>query len=149
MKRMNPIQPRLRASGGFSLIEVMVVIVIIGLMAGLVGPRIFKRADEAKVKTTKAQINHLKTSLGLFRLDTGRFPTTEQGLEALRKKPTGIENWNGPYIEEELPMDAWNRPFDYKCPGADGRDFDLMSNGADGKAGGEGIDADINSWQNK
>jgi general secretion pathway protein G len=135
--------------GGFSLIEVMVVIVIIGLMAGLVAPRLFKRADEAKVKTTLAQIGHFKNTLGLYRLDVGRFPTTEQGLESLRKKPSGVENWNGPYLDEELPTDAWGRPFQYKSPGDEGRDYDLISYGADGRAGGEGIDADITSWKNQ
>lgn len=147
MKKRSKIKGNSRS--GFSLIEVMVVLVIIGLMAGLVAPRLFKRADEAKVKSTLTQIQHFKSALGLFRMDTGRFPTTEQGLEALRKKPSGVENWNGPYIEEELPTDAWQKPFVYKAPGDEGRDFDLVSYGADARPGGEGIDADIVSWKNK
>jgi len=132
---------------GFTLIELLIVMIIIGLLASLVGPRLFKHVGEAKTKTAKAQIELLGTALDSYRLDIGSYPTTEQGLDALREKPSGVEEWNGPYLPKDVPEDPWGNDYHYKCPGEHG-DYDLYSYGADGKSGGEGEDADVKSWEN-
>jgi len=133
---------------GFTLIEIMVVIVIIGLLSALVGPRLIGQSDEAKRKTTATQIAQLEQVLGLFQLDNGFYPTTEQGLEALVKEPSlppePINYKKGGYMKK-VPKDAWGRDFIYRCPGEHG-DFDIMSYGSDGKEGGEGTAADITNW---
>lgn len=131
---------------GFTLIEIMVVVIIIGLLAALVGPRLFGKVSTAKLKATKAQIELFGTALDTFRLDVGRYPTTEEGLKALREKPAGAENWQGPYLPKEIPVDPWNKPYVYKSPGEHG-DYDLMSYGLDGAEGGEGENQDIVSWK--
>jgi general secretion pathway protein G len=138
-----------RSQAGITLIEMLVVVTIIALFVGLVGVNIFKRADEAKVTATRAQIANLMNALGLYKLDTGLYPPTTVGLEALRVKPEGINNWAGPYLQKEVPLDGWNRPYLYKYPGEHGDDPDLISHGADGQPGGEGVNADILSWSNK
>lgn len=130
---------------GFTLIEIMVVVVIIGLLSALVGPRLIGQSEEAKIKTTRAQIAQLEQVLGLFHLDNGFYPTTEQGLEALVKIPgTPPEplNYKKNGYMKKVPKDAWGRGFMYECPGQHG-DFDLFSYGADGIEGGEGPNADI------
>lgn len=132
---------------GFTLIELLIVMIIIGLLASLVGPRLFRHVDEAKVSTAKAQIELLGTALDSYRLDTGRYPTTEQGLQALRREPSDVRNWNGPYLPREIPKDPWSNEYQYKCPGDHG-DYDLWSYGADGQPGGEGDQAEIRSWEN-
>lgn len=134
-----------RRSTGFTLIEILVVLVILGLLAGLVGPRLFGKVDSSKVKTAETQVKMLKTALQTFRLDVGRFPNTDEGLAALGKKPEGgdIPAWAGPYLDEALPLDPWGHPYEYRDQPAEGQDFTLYSLGADGEAGGEGLAADI------
>jgi general secretion pathway protein G len=132
---------------GFTLIELIVVILILGLLAGLVVPRLFKHATQAKIIVAKAQIAAFQTALGAYKLDTGNFPTTEQGLQALRTAPAGVLNWNGPYLPKDIPLDPWNRPYIYKFPGEHGDEPDIISYGADGLPGGEGENADIVSWK--
>ena len=133
-------------SRGFTLIELLIVMVIIGLLASLVAPTMFKKVGGAKRKTARAQIELLGTALDSYRLDNDVYPTTEQGLEALRVKPEGANNWDGPYLPKDVPQDPWGNPYVYKGPGDHG-DYDLSSYGV-GQAGGEGDAADINSWEN-
>jgi general secretion pathway protein G len=137
---------RLSASGGFTLIELLVVMIIIGLLAALVGPRFIRQEEKAKIKAAKAQIELLGTALDTFRLDVGRYPTSDEGLEALRAKPGSLERWDGPYLKKDLPVDPWNKPYAYRSPGEHGP-FDIVSYGADGTPGGEGDNRDITSWE--
>lgn len=132
---------------GFTLIELIVVILILGLLAGLVVPRLFKHVTQAKITTAKAQIAAFQTALAAYKLDTGTFPTTEQGLQALRVVPAGTNNWNGPYLPKDIPLDPWGRPYVYKFPGDHGDEPDIISYGADGQPGGDGENADIESWR--
>ncbi|MBT0585045.1 type II secretion system major pseudopilin GspG [Alteromonas oceanisediminis] len=133
-----------RASTGFTLLEMIVVLVIIGLLMGLVGPRVFKQADKAKVQTAEAQVTMLKGALQTMRLDINRFPTNEEGLALLLNNSTPENpNWDGPYLEDELPLDPWDRPYQYSTQKTQNRPFELYSFGADGKRGGEDYDADI------
>jgi general secretion pathway protein G len=131
---------------GFTLVEILVVIIIIGLLAALVGPKLFGKVSMAKLKAAKAQIELFGSALDALRLDVGRYPTTEEGLKALREKPSGMEAWRGPYLPKEIPLDPWGRPYAYKSPGANG-DYDLMSYGLDGTEGGEGENQDVVSWK--
>ena len=135
-----------RHKQGFTLVEILVVIIIIGLLAALVGPRLFGKVSTAKQKAAKAQIELFGTALDTFRLDIGRYPTTEEGLKALREKLSGVENWEGPYLPKEIPVDPWNKAYVYKSPGEHG-DYDLISYGLDGAEGGEGENQDIVSWK--
>jgi general secretion pathway protein G len=132
---------------GFTLIELMVVLVIIGVLAALIVPNVLNRADDARTMAARTDVNNLVQALKLYRLDNQRYPSAEQGLAALVSKPT-VEpippNWK-PYIDK-LPNDPWNRPYQYLNPGIKG-EFDVMSFGADGQPGGEGNDADVGSWQ--
>ncbi len=137
---------QISVSSGFTLIELLVVMVIIGLLAALVAPRFIRQEEKAKVKAAKAQIELLGTALDTFRLDAGRYPTTQDGLEALRRKPGGITGWDGPYLKKNVPMDPWRKPYIYRSPGQNGP-YDLISHGADGSPGGEGDDKDITSWE--
>jgi general secretion pathway protein G len=131
---------------GVTLIEMMVVVTIIALFAALVAPRLLKQGDHAKVVAAQAQINAFQTALGTYKLETSQFPTTEQGLAALRNKPGDLPNWNGPYLPKDVPNDPWGRPYIYKFPGDHGDEPDIISYGADGQPGGEGTNADILSW---
>jgi general secretion pathway protein G len=140
---------RQNSEAGVTLIEMLVVVVIIGLFVGLVSVNMFKKADEAKRTAARAQIANFSQALGLYKLDTGGFPATEQGLQALRVKPDNGGNWNGPYLPQDIPMDPWGRPYLYKYPGDHGDEPDVMSLGADGQPGGEGNNADIVSWASK
>lgn len=137
---------RRRQQQGFTLIELLIVMVIIGLLAALVGPRMFGKVDESKQRSAKAQISLFETALDTYRLDTGKYPATDEGLEALRTKPAGVERWDGPYLNKEVPKDPWGNEYVYQSPGEHG-DFDLMSYGADGSPGGEGSDTDIVNWK--
>ncbi len=135
-----------RRQKGFTLVEILVVIIIIGLLAALVGPKLFGKVSAAKLKTAKAQIELFGTALDAYRLDVGKYPTTEEGLKALREKPSGAEAWKGPYLPKEIPMDPWGRAYIYKSPGNFG-DYDLISLGLDGTEGGEGENQDVVSWK--
>lgn len=139
----------LRRVCGFTLIEILVVIVIIGILATLVVPKLMTRPDEARLVATKQEIQTILQALKIYRLDNGRYPTTEQGLQALVKKPTSgpaPRNWKEEGYLEKLPRDPWGTAYQYLQPGAHG-EIDVFSLGADGISGGEGIDADIGSWQ--
>ncbi|WP_162176380.1 type II secretion system major pseudopilin GspG [Enterovibrio calviensis] len=128
---------------GFTLIELLVVLVILGMLAGLVGPRLFGNVDKSKVKTADTQVKMLRSSLQTYRLDNGSYPTTEQGLQALLKKPSGAVSWQGPYLEDELPKDPWGNSYQFVAPVDNLQGFALFSFGADGAAGGEDLNADI------
>ncbi len=137
---------KMRNRDGFTLIELLVVMVIIGLLAALVGPRFIRQEEKAKIKAAKAQIELLGTALDTFRLDVGRYPSTQEGLEALRTKPGGLERWDGPYLKKDVPLDPWGKAYAYKSPGEHGA-FDIVSYGADGAPGGEEDNRDITSWE--
>jgi general secretion pathway protein G len=131
---------------GFTLIELMIVLFILGLLAALVAPRLMGRVGKAKQKTAQAQMQLLGTALDLFHLDVGRYPTTEEGLNVLKEKPNNVPGWGGPYLDKNIPNDPWGRPYAYKSPGEHGL-YDLSSLGADGAPGGDGENQDINNWQ--
>jgi general secretion pathway protein G len=136
-----------KARAGFTLIEMLVVLVIIGLVMGLVGPRVLSYLGEARVKAARLQIASFSNSLDLFYLDVGRYPTTQEGLGALVRRPTGIDVWNGPYLKGAVvPVDPWRNSFVYTSPGAHGA-YDLTSYGSDGREGGTGSGADITNWE--
>lgn len=135
-----------RLNSGFTLIEMLVVLVIIGLLAGLVGPKLFTKVDSSKVQTAQTQVKMLKGTLETLRLDIGRFPTEAEGLDLLNTAPADekIKNrWHGPYLDEEMPLDPWGNTYQYGVPGANKQPFALYSLGADGKLGGDGNDGDI------
>ena len=134
-----------RPSSGFTLLELLVVLVIIGLLAGYVAPRYFSQVGRSEVKVTQAQINAFEKALDTYRLDVGRYPTTEQGLNALLVRPQNEQKWNGPYLAKAVPLDPWGKPYNYKSPGEHG-EFDLWSFGKDGQPGGSDEAADITSW---
>jgi general secretion pathway protein G len=128
---------------GFTLIELLVVLVIIGLLATLVAPNFIGQSEKAKPKAARVQIEQLRNALDMFQLDVGRYPTTEEGLQALRQRPSSAGRWSGPYLRDEVPVDPWGRPYVYRSPGEGGANFDLGSYGADGRSGGDGNNADI------
>ncbi|ADQ84055.1 type II secretion system major pseudopilin GspG [Methylovorus sp. MP688] len=134
-----------RANAGFTLLELLVVMVIIGLLAGYVGPKYFAQIGKSEVKTAKAQIDALGKALDQYRLDTGHYPTTEQGLAALNSAPSDEPKWQGPYLQKTVPNDPWGKPYQYKYPGEHG-EFDLWSFGKDGQAGGNDEFADVVNW---
>lgn len=140
---------RRKSERGVTLIEMLVVITIIGLIAGLVTVNVIRQGESAKRTTAKAQISSFMNALGIYKLDTGSYPATTQGLQALRDKPGDMPNWSGPYLPKEVPLDPWGRPYEYKYPGEHGEDPDVISLGADGQPGGDGNNADIVSWSNK
>ena len=141
-----------RRRAAFTLIEIMAVVIIMGLLVGIVGTAIFSQLDEARVKTTHAQLKQLESALAFYQMDNGRFPTTEQGLQALIELPTLApepRNYRrGGYLQGgKLPDDAWNNPYQYEMPGSHNTEgFDLWSLGADGQPGGDGTDADVGNW---
>jgi general secretion pathway protein G len=139
---------RNRREAGVTLIEMMVVVVIIAMFAALVLPRMLGNVDRGRVTAARAQINAYMTALGSYKMDNGGYPTTEQGLQALREKPENATNWQGPYTDKEIGPDPWKHPYIYRFPGEHGDDPDLICYGADGQPGGEGINADIVSWKN-
>jgi general secretion pathway protein G len=132
-------------AAGFTLLELLVVIVIIGLLAGLVAPRYFDQVSKSNTKIARAQIDSLEKALDQYRLDVGSYPTTEAGLAALNVRPTNLERWAGPYLKKAVPADPWGAPYVYKSPGDHG-DYDLQSLGSDGQPGGAGEAADVTSW---
>ncbi len=127
---------------GFTLLELLVVIVIIGLLAGYVAPRYFAQVGKSEVQVAKAQIDSLEKALDQFRLDNRRYPTSDEGLAALVEKPANAANWTGPYLKKGVPQDPWGHAYVYRSPGARG-DYEVISLGKDGKPGGTGEDADI------
>jgi general secretion pathway protein G len=137
---------RWRGEGGFTLIEILVVITIIAMIMSLVGPRVLNYLGESKVKAAKIQIQSFGSALDLFNLDTGRYPNSGEGLNALVQSPGSIQSWNGPYLKGGVvPNDPWGKPYVYRSPGEHGP-YDIMSYGADGQEGGTGTAADIVSW---
>ncbi|HEU4647897.1 MAG TPA: type II secretion system major pseudopilin GspG [Gemmatimonadales bacterium] len=135
---------------GFTLIELLVVITVIAILAGLVAPMVFRNVDDAKVSAARSQIETFSLALDTYRLDNDYYPSTDQGLVALRQRPTGDpapRNWRGPYVKKEIPDDPWGRPYVYRSPGEANPDsYDLLSYGRDGRPGGESEDADLTSW---
>lgn len=137
---------------GFTLLEMLVVLVIIGLLAGLVGPRLFSQVDQSKVKTAETQIKMFKGTLEALRLDIGRFPTDQEGLTILRTAPNDPKIqpfWKGPYLEDAIPLDPWNNAYQYSTQGREGQPFALYSLGADGQPGGTGNNADVGYLPNR
>lgn len=130
---------------GFTLLELLVVVVIIGLLASYVGPKYFAQIGKSEVKTAQAQIDALEKALDQYRLDVGRYPDTEEGLNALVKAPANSAHWQGPYLKKAVPLDPWGNAYQYKSPGDHG-EFDLFSFGKDGQPGGEGEAAEIGNW---
>jgi general secretion pathway protein G len=131
---------------GFTLIELLIVMIILGLLAALVAPRMFGKVGKSKQKAAQAQISLFETALDTYRLDAGKYPTTEQGLEALRIKPEGEDNWDGPYLPKEIPLDPWGHAYEYSSPARHG-DYEIISYGADGQPGGDDENMDIVSWK--
>lgn len=139
------LKARVRAQAGFSLMEVLVALVIIGLVVGIVGPRVLSSLSDARVRTAKLQIESLSSALDLYFIDMGRYPTAEEGLEALMRRPANAEIWNGPYLKgSALPRDPWGQTYLYRVPGR-GAPYELVSYGSDGREGGEGNASDISS----
>lgn len=140
-----PRWPRISRNAGFTLLELLVVLVILGLLAGYVAPKYFAQVGKSEVKTAKAQIDALEKALDQYRIDTRHYPTTEQGLAALNTKPADEAHWDGPYLKKTVPNDPWGKPYQYRSPGEHG-EIDLFSYGRDGVPGGTGNDADLNNW---
>jgi len=136
----------LKKQDGFTLIELIVVVIIIGLLAGLVVPQFIRQEEKATAKTAKAQIELFGTALDTFRLDVGRYPSSQEGLQALNQRPGGVDRWDGPYLKKALPLDPWGHAYIYKNPGDHGP-YDIISYGADGVPGGEGTNQDVTSWE--
>ncbi len=143
-QQMNHIRTR---SFGFTLVELLVVLVILGLLAGLVGPNVMRWLGDSKTKTARLQIEELSQALDLYHLEVGRYPTTDEGLQALIKRPANATRWNGPYLRKStIPQDPWGQSYQYRFPGQHGA-FDLYSLGADNREGGDGENQDIVSWK--
>jgi len=142
---MRPVRMRSSAdrARGFTLLELLVVILIIGLLTGIVAPRFMSQISRSEVTTARAQLDAFRKALDAFRIDNGRFPTTSEGLDALVNAPAGAPRWHGPYLQEAIPLDPWGTPFQYQSPGQNGRDYQVMSLGHDRAPGGTGDDADI------
>lgn len=136
---------RRRKWAGFTLLELLVVVAIIGILAGYVGPKYFAQVGKSKVEAARSQIDSFGKALDQYRLDTGHYPSTEQGLAALNARPANEPKWNGPYLTKAIPLDPWDRPYVYKQPGDHG-DYDLLSYGEDGQPGGSGEAADVTNW---
>ena len=144
---MRKLSRRLRDARGFTLVELLVVITIIALIMGIVGPRVLNYLTESKAKAAKIQIESFASALDLFFLDTGRYPSGSEGLNALVRRPGNIASWNGPYLKGGVvPPDPWNNPYVYRAPGRNGA-YDILSYGSDGTEGGTGAGQDITSWQ--
>ena len=132
-------------NSGFTLLELLVVMVIIGLLAGFVAPRYFAQIGKSEIKVARAQIDAFEKALETYRIDNGKYPSNEQGLQVLRIRPPGESRWDGPYLKKAVPLDPWGNSYVYLKPGRHS-DFDIYSMGADGAIGGDGDNADITSW---
>ena len=132
-------------AAGFTLMELLLVLMIIGMLAALVGPTLYQRIKPAKQSAARAQLANFSTALDAFYVDCERYPTTQEGLAVLRDHPEGAEHWNGPYLKKEVPLDPWGHPYVYRAPGRSGG-YEILSYGADGREGGDGENSDINSW---
>ena len=146
MTQISKVRRALPRNAGLTLIEILVVMVIIAMFATLVGQRLFRNVERARQTTAKVQITEFESVLDLFRLDVGRYPTSEEGLVSLRVKPANAANWDGPYLRKDVPPDPWGRPYIYRFPG-ENNDFEVISYGADGQEGGEGEATDIVNWK--
>lgn len=143
----NRLKLRLLKTGGFTLLELLIVMIIIGLLAALIGPKMIGRVGESRQTVAKQQIEGFSSALEMYKLDTAKYPTQEQGLEALIAQPQGIINWKGSYLKKKLiPKDPWGNNYIYTYPGEHG-DYDIISHGADGKSGGDDEDKDVLSWE--
>ncbi|HCT41115.1 MAG TPA: type II secretion system protein GspG [Moraxellaceae bacterium] len=131
---------------GFTLLELLVVLIIIGLLAGIVGPNLFKHVGQSEVTTAKAQMDMLGKALDAYRLDVGQYPSTNQGLAALTQAPADAQRWHGPYLKKAAPLDPWGNAYVYRQPGADMHDYEIISLGKDGATGGTEENADLVSW---
>lgn len=131
---------------GFTMMELLIVLVIVGLLAALVGPTLYQQIKPARQSAARAQIENFATALDSFYINVGRYPTTQEGLSVLRTKPEGEEKWKGPYLKKEVPSDPWGNPYMYQSPGRNGG-YEIVSYGADGREGGEDDNADIASWE--
>lgn len=146
---MKDMKRRKNGQAGVTLIEMLVVMTIIALFVALVAPNILKHSDTARITSARTQIHNFETALGAYKLDTGTFPTTEQGLQALRAKPGDLNQWAGPYMPQDIPKDPWGHEYVYRYPGEHGDEPDILCYGADGSPGGDGLNADIVSWKNQ
>ncbi len=146
MNRVFETKRRVYRQSGFTLMELLVVLAILGLLMSLVGPRVLSQLGGAKTKTAAIQIKDLEQSLEMYKLDVGRFPSTDEGLAALVVKPASSTGWNGPYLKSDVPMDPWKREYHYKYPG-EHSEVDIFSYGQNGTPGGEGEDSDVGNWQ--
>ncbi|UDF35505.1 UNVERIFIED_ORG: type II secretion system major pseudopilin GspG [Shinella sp. XGS7] len=143
---MNSLSSRwncVKGQSGFTLLELLVVILIIGLLTGIVGPRFFGQISKSEVTTARAQMDALDKAIQGYRMDTGRYPTTAQGLKALVEAPGDEPRWRGPYLQAAVPLDPWGMPYQYRSPGSNGKEYELLSLGRDRTPGGSGDDADI------
>jgi general secretion pathway protein G len=143
---LNITQYRRRTSAGFTLLELLVVLVIIGLLAGFVAPRYFAQVGKSQVKAARAQIEAFDSALEQYRIDVGHMPTSEQGLSVLNAAPPGEQSWSGPYLKKTIPLDPWGNAYIYSLPGTHGGEYDLLTYGKDGRQGGTGENADLGNW---
>lgn len=146
MNKVFETKRRAHAQSGFTLMELLVVLAILGLLMSLVGPRVLSQLGGAKTKTAAIQIKDLEQSLEMYKLDVGKFPSNSEGLAALVTKPAGAAGWNGPYLKSDVPLDPWKREYLYKYPG-DHAELDIYSYGQNGSPGGEGEDSDVGNWR--
>lgn len=133
-------------AAGFTLLELLVVVAIIGLLAAYVGPKYFSQIGKSEQSVARSQVEAFNRALGAYRLDVGSFPSSEEGLAGLLTKPASAIKWHGPYLEKAVPPDPWGRPYQYRSPGANGSDYDIVSHGKDGQPGGDGDAADIGNY---
>ncbi|GLR12251.1 type II secretion system major pseudopilin GspG [Chitinimonas viridis] len=137
--------PLFRSSRGFTLLELLIALVIIGLLVGVVGPNLFKNLGKSEITTARSQIDAISKAVEAYRLDNGHFPRNEQGLAALTQPPSGVSTWRGPYLKKAAPPDPWGNAYQYRIPGSNGREFEVLSLGRDGRPGGAAEDADLSN----